>query len=181
MRRRIALGLLVASALPARGQDLGQRLHEGGLAIVMRHTRTEAGTGDPPSYRLGDCSTQRNLSEAGRQQARATGAAWRELGVPVRDVLTSAWCRCIETGRLLGFDEPLHLAALDSFFDERSRRDRQTDELRRWLAGRDPSGVAVLVTHQVNVTALTGVFPRSGEAVVVDAGAGVLGRLGPYG
>lgn len=181
MRRRTALALLTASALPARADDdLVRRLREESLAIVMRHAQTVAGTGDPLGFRLGDCSTQRNLSEVGREQARATGAAWHQQGLPIVSVHSSAWCRCLETGELLGFGPVQRLTALNSFFEEREQGEAQTQALRSWLNRRERRGIAVLVTHQVNVTALTGVYPRSGEAVVVSAAGEPIGRLGPY-
>lgn len=181
MRRRAALAFLTASALPARADDdLVRRLRSEPLAIVMRHAQTVAGTGDPPGFRLDDCSTQRNLSEAGRAQARATGAAWRDQRLPIVSVHSSAWCRCIETGELLGFGPVDRLPALNSFFEERERREAQTASLRSWVARREARGIAVLVTHQVNVTALTGVYLGSGESVVVTAAGEPIGRLGPY-
>ena len=143
----------------------------GRAVIVMRHALAP-GTGDPADFRRGDCATQRNLSDEGREQARAIGAGLREaLGTDAVDVRSSAWCRCLETGRLLGLGDVAPLPALDSFFRERDARDARTDALRDWIGERlDAAGEgvrpAVLVTHQVNVTALTGVYPSSGEMVV---------------
>ena len=143
----------------------------GRAVIVMRHALAP-GTGDPADFVRGDCATQRNLSDEGREQARAIGAGLREaLGTDVADVYSSAWCRCLETGRLLGLGDVAPLPALDSFFRERDARDARTDAARDWIGERlDAAGEgvrpAVLVTHQVNVTALTGVYPSSGEMVV---------------
>jgi hypothetical protein len=74
----------------------------GGQVVVIRHSSTEPGIGDPPGFRLDDCSTQRNLSAAGREEARRIGAAFRDRGVPVGRVLSSRWCRSLET-TLLAF------------------------------------------------------------------------------
>ena len=143
----------------------------GRAVIVMRHALAP-GTGDPADFRRGDCATQRNLSDEGREQARAIGARLRgELGTDAADVYSSAWCRCLETGRLLGLGDVTPLPALDSFFRERDARGTRTDAVRRWIGERlDAAGEgvrpAVLVTHQVNVTALTGTYPSSGEMVV---------------
>ncbi|HIK16487.1 MAG TPA: histidine phosphatase family protein [Leptolyngbyaceae cyanobacterium M33_DOE_097] len=71
-----------------------------GYVAVMRHA-IAPGTGDPGNFRLGDCQTQRNLSETGRQQARRLGQLLRDRQVPVTRVLSSQWCRCLETARLL--------------------------------------------------------------------------------
>jgi phosphohistidine phosphatase SixA len=183
-RRRLLLALAAGAATPAAARpaaaqaDPLERLRAGGLAFILRHARTEPGTGDPPGFRLDDCSTQRNLSAAGREQARAVGEALRAARVPVGRVLSSRWCRCLETARLLGLGQVEPFPPVDSFFADRSRRTAQTEAVREFLRGWRGPGNVVMVTHQVNVTALTGVFPASGEAVVVaPPDAAVLGRL----
>lgn len=184
MRRRVLLVAAASAALVRRTaarDDPWSALHEGGVAILLRHAQTEPGLGDPPGYRLDDCSTQRNLSEAGRAQARRIGAAFAARGVRIDRVLSSEWCRCLETARLAF---PKHRIepwpALNSFFDDRAAEPRSTREaLARVLALQPPVNV-VLVTHHVNIAALTGVAAGSGEAVLVRPNAGearVLGRL----
>ena len=157
-------------------------LKSGRAFAMMRHA-TSPGTGDPPGYTLHDCGTQRNLSDAGRNEARATGAVFRANGIQAAEVLSSAWCRCRETAELLGLGAVRRFAPLNSFFDAPSRGERQTRELRDWLAARSAGTPLVLVTHQVNITALTGVYPRSGEVVVArmkpDGTVTVLGSLPP--
>lgn len=184
MQRRRFLVLVGAASLlvrPAAGQDLAARLREGGLVLLMRHARTEPGTGDPPGFTHDDCATQRNLDEAGRAQARAIGERLRAAAVPVDRVLSSRWCRCRETAALLDLGEVEHLPALDSFFENRGRRDEQRTGMLAFIRGWSGPGNAVLVTHQVNITAVADVFPRSGETVVMSPAAEVLGRLPPPG
>lgn len=167
LRTVLFLLLLPASALSA---DFSALTRPGAVAI-MRHALAPGG-GDPARFRLGDCATQRNLDAAGRDQARAIGAAIRSAigaaDVSVDRVLTSQWCRCRETGRLLDLGPVEDLPALDSFFADRARGPAQTEALRAFLAARPEGERLMLVTHQVNITALTGVFPRSGEVVVID-------------
>jgi phosphohistidine phosphatase SixA len=166
------------AAAPTEDQ-LWAALRGGGHVALLRHALAP-GTGDPPGFRLDDCSTQRNLSDDGRAQARAIGAVLRTRGIRPARVLSSRWCRCRETAELLGLGAVELLPALDSFFEDRRRGPAQTEALRRHLAGIPAHETEVLVTHQVNVTALTGVFPRSADMVVVRAGpAGphTLGRL----
>lgn len=139
-----------------------------GTVAIMRHALAP-GTGDPADFTLGDCGTQRNLNAAGRRQARAIGAAFRKHGIEVDKVLTSQWCRCRDTARLLDLAPVEPFPALNSFFEDRSTADAQTEELRRFLAEQSERRKLVLVTHQVNITALTGVFPASGEIVVIEA------------
>ena len=179
-RRAVAFLLASLTSRPAVAQaDLFARLRDGGLLVLLRHARTEPGIGDPPGFRLEDCSTQRNLDAAGREQARAIGARLRAEGVPVGRVLTSRWCRCRETAELLGVGPVEPFPGLDSFFAERGREREQTAAARAFADAWRGPGNAFMVTHQVNVTALTGVFPASGEAVVATPALEVLGRLPP--
>ena len=180
-----ALVLAVAAALPAHASEaLWLALAQPGHGALMRHA-TAPGVGDPHGMQLDDCATQRNLSEAGRAEARAIGERFRAAGIARARLLSSRWCRCLETARLLALG-PVETApeALDSFFGERTEQPGSTAALRRLIADlpRD-GGPVVMVTHQVNVTVLTGVFPQSGEIVVLRLGAdgafSVAGRIPP--
>jgi len=161
-------------------RDAWEAVARGDAAALMRHALAP-GTGDPAGFDVDDCTTQRNLSDAGRAQARTIGAhVARALGTREVDVYSSAWCRCLETGRLLGLGEVRALTPLNSFFQARESAEAQTEALRRWiderLASAEPAP-AILVTHQVNVTALTGGFAASGEIVIVDVDDTVLARI----
>lgn len=178
----VSVLLLSLRAAGAGNEALWVLLKGGGQVVVMRHASTDPGVGDPPGYRLEDCATQRNLSPNGREEARRVGAAFRSRGIPVGRVLSSQWCRCLETARLaFGAAEPW--PPLNSFFDDRSREPGQTRAVRALAGERPGAGNLVLVTHQVNISALTGVFPAAGEIVVLTpqgGGAfGVAGRLAP--
>jgi phosphohistidine phosphatase SixA len=150
----------------------------GGCAILLRHARTTPGIGDPPGFRLDDCSTQRNLSDAGRAQARRFGAEFDRREIRIDEVRSSRWCRCIDTARL-AFPrlEVQPLEALDSFFIDGSRRGTQTAALRDYLGALPATRRAVLVTHMVNITALTGESPAMGEALVVRTGTSGTGEV----
>lgn len=181
-RREFALTTLSlgAIALPARAQTTGfwTLLREGGCVVLMRHALTEPGVGDPPNFTLGQCSTQRNLSEAGRQQARRVGAAFTRERVKLDQVRSSAWCRCVDTA-VLAFGQNTVWTPLNSFFGSSGGPDQSNDVLRDvqgWMAPRN----LMLVTHQVNVTALTGEYLAMGEILVTrptPAAAGEPGRL----
>lgn len=178
--------LLLASAAlgvvrrAGAGQDSAwAALADGGIAILLRHAQTEPGVGDPPGFRIGDCSTQRNLSAEGRRQAERIGAAFAARGVRVDAVLSSQWCRCLDTARLAF---PRHaieaFAALNSFFDDRSAAPAQTREaLARIATIRRPSNAA-FVSHQVNIVALTGEAVGSGEAVLARHDGAALRTVG---
>lgn len=148
---------------------------QAGDVLLMRHALAPGG-GDPPGLVLGDCSTQRKLSDEGRAQARAIGERLRALPVPVTALWASPWCRTQETARLAFPTLPLQTQpAFGSFFAEREREAAQTRVARRLLDGWRGPGLLLVVTHQVNITALTEVFPASGEVVQWRRGA-VLGR-----
>ncbi|SNT27852.1 histidine phosphatase family protein [Tropicimonas sediminicola] len=152
-------------------------LTEPGAIAVMRHALAP-GTGDPAAFTLGDCSTQRNLDERGREQARKIGAALRERGITFDRVLTSQWCRTRETAELLDVGSVSDAPVLNSFFQDFSTRERQTREALDLIAQSD--GRILLVSHQVNISALTGRGTRSGEILaiqVTDDGVDVTGSV----
>lgn len=162
-------------------------LQQPGAIFLMRHAHAP-GVGDPPEFRLGACGTQRNLDEQGRQEARRLGEMFRERGIRLGAVLTSQWCRARDTARLAfgplapgGVrDEPV----FNSFFAGHGHPQRQTAAARALLRRWQGSGVLVVVTHQVNVHALTDAFLAPAEGLVVrpsdgDAPLPVLARLRP--
>ena len=157
-------------------------LREGGHVAVVRHA-SAPGTGDPPGFRLADCATQRNLSPAGRHEAKAIGDAFRKHAVRVAGVYSSQWCRCLETARLMGLGEVTPFPPLNSFFEAPEREPAQMAALRSWLAEQPLDGTVVLVTHQVVITSLTGIFPAAGQIVVArtadDGSLDVVGRIPP--
>ena len=141
----------------------------GGAIVVFRHTLAP-GTGDPANFTLGDCSTQRNLNDEGREQASRIGAALKQRGVEVGAVWASQWCRTMETAQLLGIGPVQETPAFNSFFADRREAQEQTALARRLLLGWRGPGALIVVTHQVNITALTDIVPRSGEGVVIRFG-----------
>lgn len=176
-----ALAAASVAAQPSRPPDPAlTALAAGGTVALIRHAAAP-GTGDPPGFRLGECATQRNLSEAGRQQAADLGRRIRSAKIPVTEVKSSRWCRAADTARLAFPDLPTEPdPALDSFFAGRGSGPAQTARAKAAIqAWRGRPGVLVMVTHQVNITALTGLVPAEGEVVVVAPGTEgvvVLGR-----
>jgi len=148
-----------------------------GAIVLFRHALAPGG-GDPAGFQAGDCSTQRNLSAEGRLQATRMGAAMRQNAVKVGAVWHSAWCRTRDTAQL-AFPEmgPLVLRAepaFNSFFSDRDGAPAQTAAARNLLLAWPGPGALVVVTHQVNITALTGIVPQSAEGVVVHREGGRL-------
>jgi phosphohistidine phosphatase SixA len=181
-RHLIAAGAALAIAgLPVLAQPWPALGPDG--IVLFRHADAP-GTGDPPQFRLGDCGTQRNLGERGRAQAQALGARFRAANIAVGQVLSSQWCRTRDTAELAFPGRVQEAPAFNSFFNEDAAQSaRQTAAARAVLAAWRGPGVLVVVTHQVNITALTGIFPASGEGIVVRAvpagGVEVVGRLPP--
>jgi len=169
----LALLLCLPAAVGAAEDALSRWVGKPDHVIVMRHARAP-GTGDPANFRLGDCSTQRNLSEEGRRQAARIGKRLREAGLAETTVYSSQWCRCLETARLLALGPVVELPALNSFFQSPGEEDGHNRRLRAWIASADVGRPVVLVTHQVNITALTGVFPAEGEVLILRRDPGKL-------
>ena len=172
MKRRDALIATLpllgwGSASCAADDANGARLRAGGVAVLLRHSITDAGIGDPPGFRLDDCSTQRNLSAEGRAQAQRIGAWFKARGLVPARVRSSALCRCIDTGTI-AFGGAEAWEALNSFFADANSRERQSAALGAALPGIVTGTFEVWVTHQVNITALTGEFAQMGEACVVE-------------
>jgi phosphohistidine phosphatase SixA len=164
-----AVLMLLGASYPAAGRtdDVAWNALREGAIVLFRHANAP-GTGDPDGFKLGDCATQRNLDAVGRDQARAIGAAFAAQGIQVGAVLASQWCRARETAELafpgMVRDEP----AFNSFFSDRSAESAQTERARGMLASWAGRGALVVVTHQVNITALTGIVPTSGEGIVIS-------------
>ena len=141
-------------------------LRSGSHIALLRHA-IAPGTGDPAELTIGDCSTQRNLSQQGRVQAMEIGTRFRINGIPAARVFSSQWCRCLDTAALLQLGPVRELPSLNSFFHRPESREPQLQGVREWIAMQEMGDVTVLVTHQVNITALTGVYPAFGELVII--------------
>ncbi|MFO1244657.1 MAG: histidine phosphatase family protein [Ramlibacter sp.] len=176
--RRPLLVWLCASPWLAQAQPrdaLAERLRAGACVVLLRHAQTVAGVGDPPGFRVDLCSTQRNLSEEGREQARRIGQWFRAHDLRPRAVQSSAWCRCKDTADL-AFGRHVVWPALNSFFEGRASEPAQTRQLRAALTQVPAGQFEVWVTHQVNMTALTGEGMSMGEGLVVDAQGKMVAR-----
>jgi phosphohistidine phosphatase SixA len=162
----IALSCLFEKPAISDQADVWAALRAGGHLALIRHA-IAPGTGDPDNFVIGDCRTQRNLSDEGRAQAKRIGDRFHVNGIESAPVFSSQWCRCLQTARLLQLGLVTELPALNSFFQSFERRKPQTRALKAWLKNQDLRHPIVLVTHQVNITALTGVYPSSGELIIV--------------
>jgi phosphohistidine phosphatase SixA len=178
----LLVGLLLAPALARADEALWALLRSGGQVVLLRHSLTDPGVGDPPGMKLGECATQRNLNEQGRGEARRLAEALRSRGIPVGSVQSSPWCRCLETARLVFGREPEVQPALGNLFGRRDLEPQQVAALRKVVERVPQRGNAFMVTHGSTTLALTGVSPATTEMVVLTPKAGggfsVAGRLG---
>jgi broad specificity phosphatase PhoE len=160
------------------GDDVAALLRAGGVAVGLRHALAP-GTYDPPGLRLGDCSTQRNLNDAGRAQARRIGAWFAERALRPARVRSSPWCRCLDTARLaFGEAEPWDaLGSPHATGAEDADSPGRQRELRQALAGLPSGRFEVWVTHGFVLSALGGGGMASGEALAMRVDDGTLRLL----
>ena len=145
-----------------------KNLKNGGNLIFIRHAYAPGG-GDPDNFDLNDCSTQRNLSEAGREQAKKIGKFFHENQIPIDKVLSSQWCRCKDTAQI-AFKRFETKDFLNSFFSEKfyKNRTKQIKDFNKYIDKWDSSKNLVLVTHYVVINEVLNYAPRSGEIVISD-------------
>ncbi|CAI8282771.1 MAG: Uncharacterised protein [Gammaproteobacteria bacterium] len=149
--------------------SLKDALETRGTVIFFRHALAP-GYGDPTNFQVDDCATQRNLDQRGREQAKQIGDAFKSLDFATDTVHSSPWCRCLETARLMDIGEVESFQGLGSFFE--GHVDRQatlkllSDKLST-ISNRDESP-AIMVTHQVVISAITKLVTSSGEGILYD-------------
>ena len=163
---------------PLSGERLVEALREGGLVLYLRHTATEEDV--PDGVPTDPCERQRGLTEQGRTQARAIGAALEALDVPVGRVLASPFCRTVETAELafgsaeaddalLPVEAGASTAAVEALLSEEPEDGTNT----------------VLVGHISNVRPASGATPEEGGTVVFrpdgDGRFRIAAEVGPGG
>jgi phosphohistidine phosphatase SixA len=160
--------LLTISALHANA-NLANDLIDGQHILLMRHADAP-GYGDPAGYQLDNCSTQRNLGDRGREQAAMIGQWLKSQGVTSAKVLSSPWCRCLDTAKLLKKGLVATSPVLGSFFDDMSLEKQQTRALEKLIQIElleNPKTPIILVTHHVNIQAYAGKTVHVGDMVLV--------------
>ncbi|BES72414.1 hypothetical protein RE428_34320 [Marinobacter nanhaiticus D15-8W] len=159
-----------------------QALRDGEAVLILRHALAP-GVGDPDHFEVNDCNTQRNLNDVGRQQARDWGEFLESHGINEAQVFSSAWCRCKETAELMNIGEVAIMSSLNSFFGGQGDRAAQTRQTVKNVNELPSGQPIVLVSHQVNISALADAYTRSGEGVILalplDEDNDVLARVMP--
>ena len=166
----------------AADADVAALLREGGVIIAFRHALAP-GTFDPPGFKLGECSTQRNLSDEGRAQARRIGEWFKARGLQPERVRSSPWCRCMDTATL-AFGSATAWPALGSPRGATETTNVQSiRELRQAVAtaATQTARFEVWVTHMFVLADLAATNTGSGEGLLLRADAAgapkVLARL----
>ena len=162
-------GALLALPVLSAQANLASDLNDGQHVLLMRHTDAP-GYGDPAGYRLDNCSTQRNLGDKGRKQAVILGQWLSSQGIQTAKVISSVWCRCLDTAKLLNKGSVTSSPALASFFDDMSLEKQQTQALEKLIQTQldiTPKIPLILVTHHVNIQAYTGKVINVGDMVLV--------------
>ncbi len=176
------LACLCATSVHA-DPTLWKKLYEPDHFAIMRHAEAP-GTGDPENFNVDDCTTQRNLSISGREQAKIIGDHIRANGIKDAMVYTSQWCRCVDTAELMEIGLVQKLPALNSFYQRYQNKEKNLAVLRQFLSdSRDNASPIMLVTHQVTISALTDQYTRQGEIVIFKHLGGdtleIIGSIAP--
>jgi phosphohistidine phosphatase SixA len=156
----------------AQAEPLAEAIDRiGGNVLFLRHALAP-GFGDPARFDVDDCASQRNLDEAGREQARAIGAYMTRHAITPDIILSSQWCRCQDTASEMAIGPFSTHIGLNSFFNGHVDRDLTLAALREYMAQIEPDRLELMVTHQVVISAITGIAPRSGGMVVYNSRSG---------
>lgn len=175
------LSTLAMAGVVSDQADMFERMKTGGHILMLRHAFAP-GTGDPTNFQIGDCSTQRNLDDRGREQASAIGKLLRSKGISSARVYSSQWCRCYETAELLAMGPVAELPALNSFYELTQDREPNLKALREFIEEQPyGGGLVILVTHFVTISGIAAEGVSSGEGVLLklnkDNPYEIVGRL----
>ncbi|MBR1198953.1 histidine phosphatase family protein [Bradyrhizobium sp. AUGA SZCCT0240] len=167
----LVLGLAAAAETARADEAAWSALRAGGHVALMRHADAPGGVGDPPGFRVDDCTTQRNLSAKGRADAKRIGARLKSEGIAVEQILASPWCRCMDTATLLELGPVETAPTFGNVVVLRDQTEALTAGARAMIGKWTGRGNLLVVTHGANISALTGISPASGEIVVVRSGS----------
>lgn len=180
---RLLLALLLLPQGASADDALWRLVEGGGQVLFIRHATTTPGAGDPEGFQLDDCKTQRNLSEAGRAEAKRLGEALRSRKVPLGEVLSSQFCRCHDTAQLAFGTPGTPWTPLSHTIGRTRAEDAQVREIRSRVGGYKGKANLVMMSHGTVALPLTGVAPVPAEIIVLTPLGGdnfrVAGRLPP--
>ena len=168
---------LIASIKADLPENLMSQLNDGGKLIFIRHAYAP-GNGDPANFNLNDCSTQRNLSNEGRFQAKRIGEYFTKNKVKIDEVLSSEWCRCKETAKI-AFENFSTNSFLNSFYSPKYAKNKvkQVRALNDYIKDLESKKNLILVTHYVLISEVLNYGPSSGEIVVSDRNFNIIDTI----
>ena len=177
----LVAGMFSAPVSATSASELVMQMQSGSAVLMIRHALAP-GIGDPEEFDVNDCSTQRNLDGAGREQAKAIGQWLRDHGIKNAKVFSSQWCRCMDTASLMGMGEVTPLPALNSFFESPQDREPNLSAIKMFIHNNSkPGELIIMVTHQVTISGITGNWTDSGHGKLVrpdsDGSIKLLGEL----
>ena len=154
-----------------------KNLKNGGNLIFIRHAYAP-GAGDPDNFDINDCTTQRNLSEEGREQAKNIGNFFKDNKIPIYKVISSEWCRCKETA-VIGFNKFEKKKFLNSFFSPKfaKNKDKQVMDLKRYVKQFKSEKNLILITHYVVISEIIDYYSSSGEIIITDKNFNKIGSI----
>ena len=168
MKWLITIALLLNTSCVQADSALAKVITETGANVMFMRHALAPGYGDPSHFDVNDCSTQRNLDATGRAQAESLGKVLRQHQINFTEIKSSQWCRCQETARLLNVGKVVSFTGLNSFFEEHADREQTLRKLKRYLGSLKQDELVLLVTHQVVISAVTGVYAPSGGVVLFN-------------
>ena len=168
---------LTSSIKADLNENLINQLEEGGKLIFIRHAYAP-GSGDPNNFNLNDCSTQRNLSEEGKKQAKSIGKFFIKNEIKIDKVLSSEWCRCKETAKI-AFKNYSTNSFLNSFYSSKfsKNKDKQVKAFNYYIKNLEIEKNLIFVTHFVFISEVLNYGPSSGEIVVSDKNLNIIGSI----
>jgi len=168
---------LTASIKADLNKNLINQLEGGGKLLFIRHAYAP-GNGDPNNFNLNDCSTQRNLNEEGREQAKYIGEFFKKNNIEIDKVLSSEWCRCKETAKI-AFENFSTNNFLNSFYSSKytKNKDKQIKALNDYIRKFQSDKNLILITHYVLISEVLNYAPSSGEIVVSDKNFNIIGSI----
>ena len=168
MKWLITIVLLLNVALAQAESALAKVIEETGANVMFMRHALAPGYGDPSHFDVNNCSTQRNLDATGRAQAKSLGRVLKQHQIRFDEIKSSQWCRCQETARLLEVGKVVPFTGLNSFFEEHADREQTLRQLKSYLDSLKQDELVLLVTHQVVISAVTGIYAPSGGVVLFN-------------
>ena len=166
--------------------ELVAEMQKGGLILYVRHAATDHSQADTDLKDLSRCDLQRNLSQQGKDESRLLADTIARLGIKIGTVLTSPYCRCVDTAKIAFGRYEIEPGLRATFFTDEAESRELATYLRNQLSIIPDTGMnTVLVGHTANLRDVTKVWPKP-EGVMhvfrpLGGGKGFehLGRLPP--